>query len=554
MREPDDTESLSTGDTQNLRPARRDSVRGSRTTGTPVRTPLEALKLAEIGQVRLLAVFVLVLAIVVYLGLPLLDGNPTAKNLHRWGLMLGATSAGWVVWRLRDPASYRPWVSTLFGACGSLAVVSALLYWGAYSVAIVVVPIGIYMFAAGESVNGAYLIFLVCVLPHLIMCVLLSVGILAPFGLIDPQGLPPRVQIVALIYVQFIFAAAFILARRVRRTTLGVIAQLEQAVREIAQREALLDEAKRELDRALRVGGPGRFTDQEVGSFRLGNLLGRGAMGEVYEASHVSTDAKAAVKLLTHAAGTDPSLVERFFREVKIAASLQSPNVVRVLEVPSEDAAVPYLAMERLVGETLSELLRQSPLLSPTEVVEIIRQVGNGVSAAHAAGIVHRDLKPSNVFQHRPDAQTKIWKVVDFGVSKLADTAGTLTQGKLIGTPDFMAPEQARGETVDLRADVHALGVIAYRALTGRPAFRGNDVPSVLFAVTQHMPPRPSTLAKIPSAFDHVLIIALAKDPALRFQSATELSEALAAAREDVVTPEISERAARALRAHPWGI
>jgi serine/threonine-protein kinase len=549
MRESHDPPSLSTGDTANLRPP----ARRSRTTGTPVRTPIEALKLAEIGQVRLLAVFALALSIVVYLGLPLLGGNPTAKNLHRLGLMLGAVSGGWVVWRLRDPANYRPWVSTLFGACGSLAVVSALLYWGAYSAAIVVVPIGIYMFAAGESVNGAYLVFLVCVLPHVIMCLLLSTGVLAPFGLIDPQGLSLRVQIIALIYVQFILVAAFVLARRVRRTTLGVIAQLEQAVREIAQREALLDEAKRELDRALRVGGPGRFTDQEVGSFRLGNLLGRGAMGEVYEAAHVSTGAQAAVKLLTHAAGTDPSLVERFFREVQIAARLQSPNVVRVLEVPSEDSSIPYLAMERLVGETLSDLLRQTPQLSPAEVVEIIRQVGLGVGAAHAAGIVHRDLKPSNLFQHRPDNRTKIWKVVDFGVSKLSDTAGTLTQGKLIGTPDYMAPEQARGEEVDARADVHALGVIAYRALTGHPPFRGNDLPSVLFAVTQHMPPRPSTLAKIPAAFDHVLAVALAKDPAQRFQSATELAEALAAAQEDVVSPAVDERAARALRAHPWG-
>jgi serine/threonine-protein kinase len=142
--------------------------------------------------------------------------------------------------------------------------------------------------------------------------------------------------------------------------------------------------------------------------------------------------------------------------------------------------------------------------------------------------------------------------VVDFGVSKLVDHSGTLTAGMLIGTPDYMAPEQARGEQVDSRADVYSLGVIAYRALTGRPAFRGSDLPALLFAVTQHMPPQPSTLAKIPSAFDPVLAIALAKEPAQRFQSATDLSEALAAARDEVVLPGLAERAARALQRHPW--
>jgi serine/threonine-protein kinase len=275
-------------------------------------------------------------------------------------------------------------------------------------------------------------------------------------------------------------------------------------------------------------------------------------MGEVYEATHVSTGASAAVKLLTHAAGTDPSLVERFLREVQIAGRLQSPNVVRVLEVPAADSPVPYLAMERLFGETLGDLLRRSPVLAPAEVVDLIHQIGRGVSAAHAAGIVHRDLKPANVFQHWPDNQTKIWKVVDFGISKLADTAGTLTQGKIIGTPDYMAPEQARGDQVDFRADVYALGAIAYRALTGRPTFRGNDLPALLYAVTHHMPPRPSTLAKIPPAFDQALAVALAKDPAQRFQSASELSEALAAAREDRTSPGVNERAARALHTHPW--
>ena len=144
-----------------------------------------------------------------------------------------------------------------------------------------------------------------------------------------------------------------------------------------------------------------------------------------------------------------------------------------------------------------------------------------------------------------------MWKILDFGVSKLADQGGTLTQGQIVGTPDYMAPEQARGVEVDVRADVYALGVIAYRALTGRPAFRGHDIPALLYAVAHTMPPRPSSFG-MAEIFDDVMAVALAKDPALRFQTAAELAAALDAAARDVVDADIRARAERLARTHPW--
>jgi len=517
--------------------------------GSSVRSPIEALYVAEIAQVRLLAVYVLILCALVSGVLHFFAGDPRAKLMHRIGLAIAFASAAWTWWRVRDPNSFRQSTSTLFGSCCSLAVVSGLLYWGPYSAALVAVPIGIYMFAAGQNVVSAWIVISICTAPHAVLAILVAVGALPGLHFVQ-QGLSELEQLFILVVAQFIFWSTFVLARRVRRNTLDVIAQLEHAVRSVAQREALLDEAKRELDRARQIGGPGRFTGQRVGSFMLGDLLGRGAMGEVYEATHASSGAPAAVKLLTHGAGSDPSMVRRFFREVEIASRLSVPNVVRVLEVPSDEASMPYLAMEKLVGETLSDRQRRDRL-DTDEVLDMLRQVAAGISAAHAAGIIHRDLKPGNVFRHCPDGARPVWKILDFGVSKLADQGGTLTQGQIVGTPDYMAPEQARGVEVDVRADVYALGVIAYRALTGRPAFRGHDIPALLYAVAHTMPPRPSSFG-MAEIFDDVMAVALAKDPALRFQTAAELAAALDAAARDVVDADIRARAERLARTHPW--
>jgi serine/threonine-protein kinase len=247
--------------------------------------------------------------------------------------------------------------------------------------------------------------------------------------------------------------------------------------------------------------------------------------------------------------------VRRFLREVRIAASLDSPHVVRVLEVGDESAPLPYLAMERLRGEDLAQILRRETRLDLPAVLDMVRQVGRGLEAASAAGIVHRDLKPQNVFLSASDAQpgeARIWKILDFGVSKLADQGGSLTIGETIGTPQYMAPEQAKNGTVDARTDLYALGAIAYRALTGHPPFRGRDIAEILTAVITEMPVRPSALVRLPPDVDLVLALALAKHPSERFATGAALADALEAALASRLDRNVRKRARAVLAALPW--
>jgi serine/threonine-protein kinase len=242
--------------------------------------------------------------------------------------------------------------------------------------------------------------------------------------------------------------------------------------------------------------------------------------------------------------------MERFDREIRIAASLISPHVARVVAHSAPGDPVKYLAMERLVGVSLSDLLRERTL-PVREALAMLTQVAVAVDLAHGAGIIHRDLKPSNLFRH--DAgRAPLWKMLDFGVSKLADSGGTLTADAIIGTPGYMAPEQATGTDVGPSADLFALGAIAYRVLVGRPAFGGRDLGAALYAVVHEMPPRPSLAATVPHDLDHALAIALAKSPRDRFASARALVDALAHACRANLSPELRRRGEVLIATHPW--
>jgi len=315
-----------------------------------------------------------------------------------------------------------------------------------------------------------------------------------------------------------ILAATFFVARASRRSQLVAIGELERAVRAVAQREALLQEAREELQRA-RGSGRGRFTEQAIGRYRLGELIGRGAMGEVYEAVDTRSSETVAIKMLASTSLGNAHHVQRFLRELRTASTLDSPNVVRVIEVGEEP--LPHLVMERLYGRDLAAILRERAM-SHAKIVDVLRQVGAGITVAGAAGIIHRDLKPQNVF-----LAGTTWKVLDFGVSRIADTGDTLTAGHVVGTPSYMAPEQARGDNVDHRADLYSLAAIAYRALTGHSPFSGVDLADLLYRVVHTAPRRPSSLAVLHEDADLVLAIGLAKDPNDRFAKAVELADAL---------------------------
>jgi serine/threonine-protein kinase len=354
--------------------------------------------------------------------------------------------------------------------------------------------------------------------------------------------------LIATVFVLGTFWLAYHTARTFRLASLAAIEDLQRATRLTSHRDALMEELRAELERALRVGGPGRYTDQQVGPYRLGNVLGRGAMGEVYDAVHVESSEPAAVKLLRRELLADRTQVARFLREARAAGALASPHVVRVLDASPPDAQPPWLAMERLAGHTLAETLRTEARLRGDVVVSVMRDVGKALDTAAAAGIVHRDLKPQNLFLGADGA----WRLLDFGVATFTDDTGTLTHGEVVGTPHYMAPEQAQGGKVDTRSDLFAAAAIAYRCLVGRHPFNASDTPSLLYAVVHRMPPRPGELAELPPDVDAWFALALAKDPAARFASGAAFSAALADALAGMLAPELRRRAASILAKHPW--
>ena len=508
----------------------------------------DALRRDEIARVASLARLMLLL-MVFGIGLVVtVDVDATARAVLAATVAITAIPYAGILYFCTRPARY---TAARVGVCAQLSCVGiyGLDYvFGPYSAAPMATVLPLFAYALGGSFAWTFAAYLHNALGHLLMGVALGAGWIEDRAIVQTGALSVDNQLVAIACVQSVLAIAFVLARRSRAKTVAALVELESAVRQVAERDALLSELHHHLDVAAGLGGAGRFTDHVIGSFRLGAVIGRGGMGEVYEATHVATGAPAAVKMLGRGMVGDPDKVARFLRELEIARTLSAPNVAQVLEVGDPGADLPYLAMERLRGEDLAEILRQRRALPAAEVAAMVRDVARALDAAHGAGIVHRDLKPSNVFRH----EDRIWKVLDFGISKLGDT-GELTRNAVIGTPAYMAPEQARGDSTDARADVYALAAIAYRALTGASLFGAADVPTMLYLVAHRMPARPGALAALPADVDAALAIGLAKDAADRFRSASELADALDAAIRGVLAAPLHARASRILADRPWG-
>jgi serine/threonine-protein kinase len=509
-------------------------------------SPVEAMKLEELARTQ---IFLKVAIITCFAGVGIAlatGGDPIAFRVVMAGCIVTMIGSLWMFTKVRDPAtfSYRavlaPALVIAFGAFGGV------YYWGPASPVAAMITYGIYFFSLGANARITTGIYILVSVLHGVLVLLIATGVVVDRGIVNIQHLKTIDQLGVLAVVEFLYFITFYTARTSQRVTLEHVMKLEQAVRGVAQREALLAEARAELDRALKVGGPGRYTDQTIGGFKLGLLIGRGGMGEVYEAQGPSGEA--AVKLLHAGTLSDPTHVARFVREAQTASKLDTPHVVRVLEVGTTAGEVPYLAMERLRGHDLAHQLRKQRRLQLAEARMLALHVSQGLEAARTAGIVHRDLKPHNVFL----GQDGRWKILDFGVSKQGGT-GTLTRGHVIGTPAYMAPEQARGENVDHRADVYSLAAILYRSVTGHPAFTGKDVPTTLYDVVYRVPTQPSMLVQLPADIDRVLALGLAKDVRDRFANALELADWFAAAVTDELTPEQRRRADDLLARHPWG-
>jgi eukaryotic-like serine/threonine-protein kinase len=268
---------------------------------------------------------------------------------------------------------------------------------------------------------------------------------------------------------------------------------------------------------------------EKLGRFEIKGLLGRGAMGEVYLGIDPSIGREVAIKTILATTPQSEETKERFSREAKAAGVLNHPNIVTIYEF-GEDQGVLYIAMERVKGQDLEELLKQRSI-TPGEVLEVLAQVCDGLDYAHQNHIIHRDIKPSNVRVLR-DGRRLQAKVMDFGVARLKDSEMTAT-GTVVGTVSYMAPEYIRTGKPDERSDLFAVGVMLYECISGRKPFEGDTTPTILYKIVNEAPDPVdvSQLREISPAIRSVMDMALAKEPDQRFQKAEDLANALRAAR-----------------------
>jgi Tol biopolymer transport system component/predicted Ser/Thr protein kinase len=293
------------------------------------------------------------------------------------------------------------------------------------------------------------------------------------------------------------------------------------------------------------------LVDQTLGRYKILEELGRGGMAVVYRAYQPSLHRHVAVKVLPPQFAFDRQFVERFQREARAAASLRHPNIVVIHDVGHQQG-IYYIVMEYLEGRTLEQLIKQDGPLPPRQVARIVEQIASALDYAHQRGFVHRDVKPSNIFVGEGDRVT----LTDFGIAKAASETQHLTRtGVLVGTPEYMSPEQAEGGMVDRRTDLYALGVMLYQMLVGRVPFRGTTPHAVLHAVIYEPPPPPRQISPdLSSTVESVILRAVAKQPEQRFQHGAELTAALRAAlsgtapRPQPATPRQSTRPQPAVR------
>jgi serine/threonine protein kinase len=256
-----------------------------------------------------------------------------------------------------------------------------------------------------------------------------------------------------------------------------------------------------------------------VAGYRIDSRIGRGGMGVVYRAEHQTLRRQAALKIIAPELAENPDFRERFLREARIAAGLTHPNIVTVYDAGDIDGML-YIAMQFVPGQDLAQILHDDRRLGPYRMLDIARQVGAALDAAHLAGLIHRDVKPANVLIDGRHAY-----LTDFGLTKDRETEDTLTRaGEVVGTTHYLAPEQVEGRKVDGRADVYALGCLLFHCLTGELPFpRENDM-AVLYAHLHDEPPKVSEKRpQLPSGLDAVIAKAMDKSPERRFATCEEL-------------------------------
>jgi len=268
-----------------------------------------------------------------------------------------------------------------------------------------------------------------------------------------------------------------------------------------------------------------------AGRYRLSTKLGQGGMGSVWRAEHLALGSEVAIKLIDPAVAENPEVRARFVREAQAAAQLRSPHVVQIIDY-GVDGVTPFIAMELMVGESLSDRLDRVGRLSPQETARVITEVSRALGKAHEIGVIHRDLKPDNIFLvHNDDSE--VAKVLDFGVAKKqaygTEGAGMTSTGAVLGTPYYMSPEQAEGlKDLDHRTDIWALGVITYECMVGVRPFDSETLGGLFLAICTRPKPVPSRLvADLPAGFDEWFERCTARLLPDRFATARDAASAL---------------------------
>ena len=266
-----------------------------------------------------------------------------------------------------------------------------------------------------------------------------------------------------------------------------------------------------------------------AGRYSLERELGRGGMGIVYLAHEVALDRPVALKLLPPELALQEQLRERFLREARTAAKLSRPNIVPIHAVDQVGDFV-FFAMAYVEGESLGQRVRQRGPLPASEATRIMREVAWALAYAHAQGVVHRDIKPDNILLEQGSGRAL---VTDFGIAHVREAPGMTAVGEVLGTAEYMSPEQASGESVDARSDIYSLGVLGYYAISGRLPFEGETVGAVLAKhITQPAPPVSSVAPEAPGKLVRTVDQCLAKEPAQRYANGAELADALGSALE----------------------